>query len=104
MTKLQIQIRTEKDIINEYGLGYAELMDLFGVSKQRAFEYLRGDGRPSTEALREVAKANVGEMEGRMANEMLALRGADIPCICQTTLFDAGPCPKHGEPTVEVIA
>lgn len=96
---ITINVKTEKDIINEYGLGYADLMDLFGVSKQRAFEYLRGEGRPSTDALREVAKAKVGEMEGRMANEMLTLRGADVPCVCETELWDRGECPKHGKPS-----
>ena len=76
MTKrVPIKTKTDKDFFIEYGYGYADLMDIFDVSKQQAFMYLRGEYKPSTERLREVALRNPGEMEGKMCREILAGRG-----------------------------
>lgn len=76
MTKrIPIKIKTDKDIINEYGYGYADLMDLFDVSRQMAYNYLTGISRPALERLREVAISKSDEIEGKMCREILANRG-----------------------------
>ena len=94
--KLIMKKQTEKDVINELGFGYADLMDIFDVSKQRAFAYLKGEGKPSTENLQRVAIQCVGEMPGLLANRMLTIRGEAIPCVCLEKIGDGGSCPKHG--------
>lgn len=73
--KVTMKRKTDKDIILEYGYGYADLMDLFGVSRQMAFTYLRGESVPSSDRLREVIVSHPGEMEAAMCREILANRG-----------------------------
>jgi hypothetical protein len=85
MTKLQIKTKTEKDVLVEYQTIYefdnADLMDLFKVSRQQAWNYLTGRQMPATDRLFQVAKDHAGEWEGNLAVDLLKVRGIDLKAV-----------------------
>lgn len=82
MSKIQIKTKTVKDVLNEYINKYqpkdADLLDLFGVSRQALWNYKMGHHQAGLKRLYEIAMAHKGEWEGEMALEMLETMGVTI--------------------------
>ena len=99
---------TEADILEAYraarGLSRGEFAHELGMSRQSYSTYLNKGVRQELEGLQESAVENVGGWIGDLAVDLLKARGAAIPCVCQTEMWDCGACPKHGSPLKYVIA
>jgi hypothetical protein len=97
---------TEADVLEAYRaaqrIGRTEFAHELGMSKQSYSAYMRGRLQ-DLKGLQESAVEYVGSWIGDLAVDLLKVRGAVIPCVCQTALFDNGSCPKHGKPPYEVI-
>lgn len=82
MSKIPIKTRTVKDVLNEYILKYqpkdADLLDLFGVTRQALWNYKMGHHQPGVRRLYLIAMEHQDEWEGEMAREMLETMGVTI--------------------------
>lgn len=80
--KLTMKPKTAKDVLVEYQVKYgfkdADLMDLFGVSRQMVWKYLTGRYVPSADRLMKIASEKKGEWEANMALDVLKARGITI--------------------------
>jgi len=86
MAKIQIKTKkTAKDVLVEYQVRYqfsdADLMELFGVSRQMVWNYLTGRMAPSITRLLWLASSKAGEWEGEMCREMLLARGYEFKAV-----------------------
>ena len=82
MTKAQAKAKTTRDVLAEYQKKYqfkdADLMDLFGVTRQMVWNYLTGRYVPSIPRLLWIAASKDGEWEAEMAREILAAQGVEL--------------------------
>lgn len=75
--------------------------ELLGVSRMW-YDLILNDGKTiDLKTLSGVSRDQVGTPLGQLAVDLIvAWHGAEnVPCVCQTELGDAGPCPKHGDVT-----
>jgi transcriptional regulator with XRE-family HTH domain len=90
---------TQSQILEAYRaaqqLGKTEFAHELGMSKQSYSQYVHNKSQPDLEGLQEAALENVGSWIGNLAVDLLVVRGAVVPCVCQTEIGDNGPCPKH---------
>lgn len=93
---------TEADVLECYraaqGKNQTEFAHELGMSKQSYSAYMRGRLQDLA-GLQESAMEYVGSWIGDLAVDLLKVRGAVVPCVCQTAMFDNGDCPKHGTPS-----
>lgn len=78
-----MKVKTAKDVLVEYQVKYqfsdADLMDLFGVSRQMVWNYLTGRYVPSADRLMKIIASKTGdEWEGQMALDVLKARGVSF--------------------------
>lgn len=90
---------TEAEVLEAYRAAQqmkpVEFARSLGMSKQSYSSYVNKGARQDLAGLQESAKKHVGTWIGDLAVDLLIVRGAVIPCVCQTELFDNGLCPKH---------
>ena len=90
---------TESDVLEAYraaqGLGKTEFAHALGMSKQSYSSYVNNGARQDLAGLQESAIKYVGSWIGDLAVDLLLVRGAVVPCLCQTGMLDNGPCPLH---------
>jgi len=90
---------TQADVLEAYRaeqqLGKTQFAHELGMSKQSYSAYVNMKSQPELEGLQEAALENVGSWIGNLAVDLLVVRGAVVPCVCQTEIGDNGPCPKH---------
>ena len=93
---------TQADVFEAYRaaqqLGKTEFAHQMGMSKQSYSSYVHNKAQPELSGLQESAKLYVGHWIGDLCVDLLKLRGAAIPCVCKTEMWDCGACPKHGVP------
>jgi len=88
---------------DERDLSKIEMSAALGISRQTYDAWLVG-AEISVKHLSLLAIDHVGEWVGGLAVELLWLVDPRlVPCMCQTTLWDSGACPKHGV-MVEIAA
>ena len=97
---------SEADILEAYraaqGLGRTAFAHELGMSKQSYSTYILKGVRQDLMGLQECAVEYVGGWIGNLAVDLLKARGAVIPCVCQTEMWDCGACPKHGALPVSI--
>jgi hypothetical protein len=96
---------TQIDILEKFrnaqGLNKSEFPHQLGVGRASYYTWMDG-AEISLEILITWALDYVGGWVGAMAVELITLRDPRlVPCVCQTAIGDAGPCPRHA---VEVAA
>jgi DNA-binding XRE family transcriptional regulator len=91
---------TEADVLEAYraaqGMGRTEFAHALGMSKQSYSTYINKGAKQELPGLQESAIEHVGSWIGDLAVDLLRVRGAVVPCVCQTEMFDNGMCPLHG--------
>jgi len=93
---------TEAEILEAYRaaqqMGKTEFAHELGMSKQSYSAYMHG-AKQDLSGLQDAAIEYRGSWIGELAVDLLKARGAVVPCVCQTALFDNGVCPHHGTPS-----
>jgi len=96
---------TEADVLEAYraaqGMGKTEFAQALGMSKQSYSQYM-GGAKQDLHGLQEAAVEYVGTWIGDLAVDLLTVRGAVVPCVCQTQVGDKGLCPKHPLPALPI--
>jgi hypothetical protein len=94
---------TEADVLEAYraaqGMGKTEFAHAMGMSKQSYSSYVNNGAKQDLAGLQESAIKYVGTWIGDLAVDLLEVRGAVVPCVCQTEFFDNGTCPMHSTPS-----
>jgi len=74
-----------------------------GISKQSYSAYVHNLSAPSVDDLQWAAVEFRGGWVSELAIDLLVVRGAVVPCVCQTAIGDNGICPKHEVPSVLAV-
>lgn len=92
-TQIQI-LETER---GERGMSVAEFAEALGVSRQWYYDRLnRGMDLFHLKALSVLAVDQVGTWRGELAVKCIRIvSDLFVPCVCETELWDKGPCPRH---------
>jgi len=103
--KKQTQIQFLEVARGERGLGVYKFCEHLGITGAWYYECLKNKRAPlSPKTLSELAVDQIGTWVGDLAVDCIKLDDARfVPCVCQTALWDNGPCPKHGE-SPELVA
>lgn len=108
MAKAKTQLQMLEIVRGEREMGVPVFCETFGITRQWYYQCLKTKRDPlSLQTLSELAMDQVGTWVGNLAVECIKLiDGRFIPCPCQTSIGDNGPCPKHGvvEPWLEAVA
>lgn len=104
MAKKQTQIQILEVVRGERELGVYKFCEHLGITGAWYYACLNNKRAPlSPKTLSELAVDQIGTWVGDLAVECIKLDDARfVPCVCQTALWDKGPCPKHGV-AVEVV-